>query len=192
MLFTTGLGAEWCLRRVQHDPSLTQKLMDMRKLTAQASSELRGAIYTLSSTVADVGLVPALEVLVSSFAEQYQLPVSFSAIGQAPDLSLLHQNAMHRVVRESLMNAYKHAQASHVAARVIFEPNHVTVVVQDDGVGLPPGVPERYTDDPAHFGLRTVARQIEELDGRFEVMNGEEGGAVVRAAIPLRTAVGGR
>jgi signal transduction histidine kinase len=191
MLFSTGLGAEWCLRRVQGDPALTQKIMDMRRLTAQASSELRGAIYTLSSTVADVGLMAALEALVTSFADQYHLPVSFSAIGQPPVLSLLHQNAMHRVVRESLMNAYKHAQASHIAARVIFESNHVTVVVQDDGVGLPPGVPERYADDLAHFGLRTVARQIEELDGRFEVMNGEEGGAVVRAAIPLRPADGG-
>jgi signal transduction histidine kinase len=193
MLFSTGLGAEWCLRRVHDDPALTQKLMDMRKLTAQAGSELRGAIYTLSSTVAEVGLVPALEVLVSSFAEQYHLPVSFSAIGQPPDLSLLHQNAMHRVVRESLMNAYKHAQASHVAVRVIFESDHVTVVVQDDGGGVPSGVLARYTDDLAHFGLRTVARQIEELSGRFEVMNGEEGGTVVRAVIPLRTAeVGGR
>jgi signal transduction histidine kinase len=65
--------------------------------------------------------------------------------------------------------------------------------VQDDGGGVPSGVLARYTDDLAHFGLRTVARQIEELSGRFEVMNGEEGGTVVRAVIPLRTAeVGGR
>ncbi len=193
ILFSTGLGAEWCLRRAKNDPALSAKLMDMRKLSAQASSALRGAIYTLSSTVADVGLVPAMETLVASFVEQYHLPVSFSMVGSAPDLSILHQNAMHRVVRESLMNAYKHARASHVAARVIFEPEQVAVVVQDDGVGLPAGVAERYADDLSHFGLRTVARQIEELSGSFEVMNGEEGGTVVRAVLPLRTAdMGGR
>ncbi|MGH2388873.1 MAG: histidine kinase, partial [Chloroflexota bacterium] len=184
MLFSTGLGAEWCLRRAKHDQALTEKLIDMRKFTAQASSALRGAIFTLSSTVADVGLVPALESLVASFVEQYHLPVSFSTVGRPPDLSILHQNAMHRVVRESLMNAYKHARASHVAARVIFGPDQVAVVVQDDGVGLPSGVLKRYADDESHFGLRTVARQIEELAGCFEVMEGEEGGTVVRAVLP--------
>ncbi len=187
MLFSAGLGAEWCLRRAQHDPPLAQKLMDMRRLTAQAGSELRGAIYTLSSKVADVGLVPAIEELVGSFVEQYHLPVSFSTTGQPPYLSLLRQNALHRVVRESLMNAYKHASASHVAARVIFEAERVTVVVQDDGVGLPPAVAERRADGTSHFGLRTVARQIEELGGRFEVMDGEEGGAIVRAILPARS-----
>jgi len=191
MLFSAGLSVEWCLQRSRQDPRLTHKLTDVRRLTAQAGSELRGAIYTLSSTLADVGLMPALETMVGSFVEQYGLPVSFSAVGQPPDLALLRQNALHRVVRESLMNAYKHARASHVAARVIFDADHVTVVVQDDGVGLPPGLVDHYTDVEGHFGLRTVARQIEDLAGTFEVMNGEEGGTIVRAILPARTPTGG-
>ncbi|HVC83465.1 MAG TPA: histidine kinase [Chloroflexota bacterium] len=191
MLFSAGLGTEWCLQRSRHDPELTHKLMDVRRLTARAGGELRGAIYTLSSTLSEVGLVPALEAMVGSFVEQYHLPVSFSTVGQLPDLALLRQNALHRVVRESLMNAYKHARASHVAARIIFGMDQVTVVVQDDGVGLPTGLAEHYTEDAGHFGLRTIARQIEELDGRFEVTNGEEGGTLVRATLPSRTPPGG-
>ncbi|HEY8287468.1 MAG TPA: histidine kinase [Chloroflexota bacterium] len=191
MLFSAGLGTEWCLQRSRHDPELTHKLMDVRKLTARAGGELRGAIYTLSSTLSEVGLVPALETLVGSFVEQYHLPVSFSTVGQPPDLALLRQNALHRVVRESLMNAYKHARASHVAARIIFGADQVAVVVQDDGVGLPAGLVVNDAEDGGHFGLRTVARQIEDLDGRFEVMNGEEGGTLVRATLPARTRPGG-
>jgi signal transduction histidine kinase len=128
----------------------------------------------------------ALATLTNSFREQYELPTSLSAVGQPPKIPLLTQNAMHRVVRESLMNAYKHARASHIAVRVVFEPDTVTVIVQDDGVGLPPHVIDRYAEDSAHFGLRTIAKQLEELQGAFEIMNGEESGTVVRATIPVK------
>ena len=131
----------------------------------------------------------ALETLTNSFTEQYELPVSLSAVGQPPTIAILAQNAMHRVVRESLMNAYKHASASHVAVRIVFDADTATVVVQDDGVGLPPEVVDRYTEDSAHFGLRTIAKQIEELGGVFEVMNGEESGTIVRATLSVRRPV---
>jgi signal transduction histidine kinase len=186
ILFSLGLGVEWCMQRVDGDSSLSNKLGDMRRLTANASGELRSAIYTLSSRVAEVGLMSALETLTNSFTEQYELPASLSAVGQPPKIPLLTQNAMHRVVRESLMNAYKHARASHIAVRVVFDPYAVTVVVQDDGVGLPQQVIDRYAEDSAHFGLRTISRQIEELQGAFEIMNGEESGTVVRATIPVK------
>jgi signal transduction histidine kinase len=186
ILFSLGLGVDWCMQRVEADLPLSSKLSDMRRLTASASGELRSAIYTLSSRVAEVGLMSALATLTNSFTEQYELPASLSAVGQPPKIPLLTQNAMHRVVRESLINAYKHAHASHIAVRIVFEPNTVTVIVQDDGVGLPQNVIDRYTEDSAHFGLRTISKQIEELQGAFEIMNGEESGTVVRATIPVK------
>jgi signal transduction histidine kinase len=186
ILFSLGLGVDWCLQRASEDDRLGQKLTDMRRLTAEASNELRSAIYTLSSTVAERGLMPALEALTTDFTEQHGLPVSLSTMGEPPlNLPVLTQNALHRVVRESLMNTYKHARAGHAAVRIVFEPASIVVVIQDDGVGLPHEALQRYAEDPTHFGLRTVRRQIEELDGQFEIMNGEEGGTVVRTAVPI-------
>jgi signal transduction histidine kinase len=186
ILFSLGLGVEWCMRRADGDSQLTGRLRDMHKLTASASSELRSAIFTLSSNIAEVGLVPALERLAHDFAKQQSLPVSLSSSGDQPTIPVLCQNAIHRVVRESLMNAYKHAQATHVSVRVIFDPTFTTVVVQDDGVGLSEHVIERYAEDPAHFGLRTVSKQVEQLGGTFEIMNGDESGAIVRATVPIK------
>lgn len=189
ILFSLGLGVDWCLQRPTGDKDLEKKLVDMRRLTAQAGNELRSAIYTLSSTVAEMGLMPALDALARDFTDEHGLPVSLSSIGSVPmNLPLLTQNALHRVVRESLMNIYKHAGADHAAVRLIFEPTEVAAVVQDDGIGVPEQVLERYADDPSHFGLRTVKRQIEELQGQFEIMKGEEGGTVVRATVPVAMA----
>ena len=170
---------------VQGDSQLAARLQDMHKLTANASSELRSAIFTLSSDIAEVGLLPALERLAHDFTRQHDLPVSLSWSGQKPEMPVLSQNALHRVVRESLMNAYKHAQATHVSVRVVFEPGFATAVIQDDGVGMSQEVMERFANDPAHFGLRTIAKQVRELQGTFEVMNGDESGAVVRAVVPV-------
>lgn len=192
MLFSSNLGVDWCLQRTE-DAVLTAKLSEVRKLTAQASSELRSAIFTLSSRVAEIGLLAALEQLTNSFIVQQDLPVQFSAIGQLPiGLSVLIQNALHRAARESLMNAYKHAHASHVAVRLICEEERLTLVIHDDGVGLPSHVTAHFGQDPTHFGLRTVARQIEELGGHFEVRNGEEGGVIVHAMVPAVAGPEGR
>ncbi len=188
ILFSIGLGVEWCMLRADNDFQLTSRLQDMHKLTATASSDLRSAIFTLSSDIAEVGLMPALERLAYDFTKQQNLPVSLSSSGEHPEVPLLSQNAIHRVVRESLMNAYKHAQATHVSVRVIFDPGFVTVVIQDDGVGLPRELIERYALDPTHFGLRTIAKQVEQLHGSFEIMNGDESGAIVRAVVPIQRA----
>jgi signal transduction histidine kinase len=186
ILFSLGLGVDWCMHRVGDDGALGGKLQEMRKLTASASSELRSAIFTVTSRVAEVGLMPALQTLATDFLQQYSLPVSLSSSGQQPEIALLSQNALHRVVRESLMNVYKHAQATHISVRLIFEADSIAVVVQDDGIGLPEHIIQHLGDDPAHFGLRTIARQIEDLGGSFEILNGEESGAIVRASVPAK------
>lgn len=192
LLFSSNLHVEWCLHHAEGNDLMTRKLCDIRRLTAQASDEMRSAIFTLSSRIAEVGLVPALEQLSAAFSEQYALPVSFSATGRPPvELPVLTQNALHRVVRESLMNIYKHARASHATVRLVFEGNTITAVVQDDGIGLSEAVVQRYTEESAHFGLRTIARQIEQVGGRFEIRNGDEGGTVVRALVPAGLETGG-
>jgi signal transduction histidine kinase len=186
MLFSAGLAADWCQKRLHDEHAMTQGLSEIRTLIAGASSELRSAIFTVSSQAAEVGLIEAMTSLTATFSEQYKLPTSFSAVGDFSNLTLLQQNALHRVARESLMNAFKHAHAQHVATRMVTEAGAVTVIVQDDGVGIPQHVLDHYMDDPGHFGLRTVARQITDLQGRFEVMNGEEGGVIIRATLPMR------
>jgi signal transduction histidine kinase len=186
LLFTSNLRVEWGLQQVSEQSPLQRTLTEIRGLTAQASQELRSAIYTLISPVAEIGLVPAIEQLTGTFSDQYGTPVSFSTSGLLPeDVPVLAQNALHRVVRESLMNVYKHAQASHATVRLVSTPQAITVVVQDDGIGLPARVEEHQAGTEGHFGLRTLKRQVEDLHGQFAVRAGEDGGTIVRATVPM-------
>lgn len=87
---------------------------------------------------------------------------------------------IYRVVQEGLINALRHAQASRVDIDVRSDPQHITVTVADDGVGMPAA-----ETPPGHFGLRGLAERIARLGGVFSVNRREPHGVCLLAEIPL-------
>ena len=76
--------------------------------------------------------------------------------------------------------------ASEVVVSLRYGTESLTVVVQDNGVGISAEALASYRDVPDHFGLRTVAEQIEGLGGVLDVYSDEdEQGTIVRAVIPF-------
>jgi signal transduction histidine kinase len=185
MLFGVGLRLQWSLEQLPADSALRAPLEEARHLSARAGGELRGAIFTLCSDIAEIGLVPAVERLVREQAARAGWAANVVVRGAVPELPVLVQNAAHRVVREALMNAYKHARATEVVVSLRFTPAALTVVVQDNGIGIPAEALAAFRQTPDHFGLRTVAEQVESLGGELAVYNNDEQGAALKAVIPL-------
>ncbi len=186
LLFSIGLRVQVSLDRLPGDSPLRDQLTEARRLTASAGHELRGAIFTLSSDIAEVGLAAAVERLVAGQAGKADWATRVVLQDIPGDLPVLIQNAAHRVVREALMNAYKHAAASEVMVSVRCAGALMTVLVQDNGVGISAEALAAYRENADHFGLRTVARQIEGLGGDLSIYNDDDGGTVVKAMIPLQ------
>jgi len=186
LLFSIGLRVQVSLDRLPEDSPLREQLTEARRLTASAGNELRGAIFTLSSDIAEVGLAAAVERLVASQAGKADWTTRVVLHEIPADLPVLLQNAAHRVVREALMNAYKHAAASEVMVSVRRAGPLMTVLVQDNGVGISAEALAAYRENADHFGLRTVAKQIEDLGGDLVIYNDDDGGTVVKAMIPLQ------
>jgi len=186
LLFSIGLRVQVSLDRLPEDSPSREQLTEARRLTASAGNELRGAIFTLSSDIAEVGLAAAVERLVASQAGKADWTTRVVLHEIPADLPVLLQNAAHRVVREALMNAYKHAAASEVMVSVRRAGPLMTVLVQDNGVGISAEALAAYRENADHFGLRTVARQIEGLGGDLVIYNDDDGGTVVKAMIPLQ------
>src|SRR5438067_1626227 len=185
MLFGVGLRLQWSLEQLPAGSALREPLEEARHLSARAGGELRGAIFTLCSDIAEIGLVPAVERLAREQAARAGWSANVVASGAVPELPVLVQNAAHRVVREALMNAYKHASATEVVVSLRFTPAALTVVVQDNGVGIPAEALAGFRQAPDHFGLRTVAEQVESLGGELAVYNNDEQGAAMKAVLPL-------
>ncbi|MEO3779675.1 GAF domain-containing sensor histidine kinase [Micromonospora sp. B11E3] len=82
------------------------------------------------------------------------------------------------VLRESLSNAVRHAEASRVAVAVRVEAGWVAVTVTDDGRGCAP--------DAARGGLVNLRERAERHGGKFEVCPASPRGTRLHWTVPLR------
>lgn len=140
----------------------------------------RQVIYDLTPGL-EVALPVALERLAANLSQRGQLTVRVALVGATQRLNLSQHSVLLRTAQEALLNIQQHARARSAQLTLIFEPRAVTLVVQDDGVGLLDGTYER----PGLHALRAVRYRLAELDGQLAVFEGESGGVTVRATLPL-------
>ncbi|RCG26224.1 GAF domain-containing protein [Sphaerisporangium album] len=81
------------------------------------------------------------------------------------------------VLREALSNVVRHARASCAEVAVEVRDHRLTLVVEDNGVGLPP--------EGRRSGLRNLAGRAAQLGGTFEVHPAAPAGTRVTWRIPL-------
>ncbi|MEV6979662.1 GAF domain-containing sensor histidine kinase [Sphaerisporangium sp. NPDC051017] len=81
------------------------------------------------------------------------------------------------VLREALSNVVRHARASKADVAVTVGDGRVTLVVQDNGVGLP--------EDGRRSGLRNLRERADRLGGEFTAERVAEGGTRLTWSVPL-------
>src|ERR1700683_1662099 len=148
---------------------------------ARLYDAMHGLIPRLTPLSLDtLGLAETLESLVRDWQRRRPSPL-LSLRHQLPsDLGASVTLAAYRVVQEGLVNALRHAGATHVVIDVSSAAQRLTVSVSDDGVGLP-----AQWSRPGHFGLRGLAERVEHLGGTLHVGNSEPHGVCLTAQIPL-------
>jgi signal transduction histidine kinase len=107
--------------------------------------------------------------------------VRTTVVGTVQPLSQAYHMVLLRCAQEALLNVQQHAHAHSVQIALTFEARAVTLVIQDDGVGLLDGTYER----PGLHALRAVRYRLSELDGQLAVFESENGGVTVRATLPF-------
>jgi two-component system, NarL family, sensor histidine kinase UhpB len=148
---------------------------------ARLYDALHGLIPRLAPPALDqLGLGAALESLVRDWQQRRASPQLTLRHELPADLGTSAALAAYRVVQEGLVNALRHAQATHVDIEVSSTAESMTVAVTDDGVGLPTPWAR-----PGHFGLRGLAERVGHLGGDFEVGNVAPRGARLSVRIPL-------
>jgi signal transduction histidine kinase len=153
---------------------------DPTRATARLIGDLR-PIY-----LEDLGFAPALEMLARQMEEQHGLNLHLTIQGAptrlAPDLEL----AAYRIVQQALTNVATHAQARNAWLEVAFAPEHLTLVVRDDGIGFTP--PEQPADltRQGHFGLMGMRERALLHGGQITITSAPGQGTTVVARLPLR------
>jgi signal transduction histidine kinase len=141
----------------------------------------RLAVELRPKALDDFGLVPALERLGESFAEQSGIAVDVQANLDSDRLPGEVETALYRIVQEALTNVAKHAGASRVSVVVTKREGAVTAVVEDDGKGFGASGGEG-----EGLGLVGMKERVGLLDGRLAIESTEGAGTTVVAEVPVR------
>ena len=150
-------------------------LADLRALAVATLQDVRRlAVELRPKALDDFGLVPALERLTSTFAEQTGIDAQLES--QLPDDRLPSEieTVLYRVVQEALTNVVKHARARHVSVLLHARPGRVAVVIEDDGRGLAEG---DGTGDG--IGLVGMRERVALVGGRLELESSANGTTIV-------------
>jgi signal transduction histidine kinase len=157
-----------------------RSVAELRELVVETLQDVRRlAVELRPKALDDFGLVPALERLAETFAEQTGIRVHLEAALGDARLSAEVETAVYRIVQEALTNVIKHAQAGTVSVVLTRKGDRVVVVVEDDGRGFDPG----RTDD-ARLGLVGMRERIALVDGRVSVESRPGEGTTVVAEVP--------
>jgi signal transduction histidine kinase len=90
------------------------------------------------SVLDDLGLVPALDWLLSDLAGRTQIRIALEEVGDRLLLSSEQELVIFRVAQEALHNIERHAHASQVVVRLANDGGRRCLDVSDDGCGFDP------------------------------------------------------
>ncbi|MFW5685588.1 MAG: sensor histidine kinase, partial [Spirochaetota bacterium] len=95
-----------------------------------------------------------------------------------------------RAVAEGLSNIAKHAHARSARVRIIEQPDAITVVIQDDGIGFNAGAPELRSGssnggaDNDHFGLIGLRERARLAGGTLAIQSAPGNGTTLQLSFP--------
>jgi signal transduction histidine kinase len=164
------------------EEDVRRSVLALRELVVSTLQDVRRlAVELRPKALDDFGLVPALERLAETFAEQTNVTVDVEAVLGEERLEAEVETALYRIVQEALTNVIKHANARTVSVVLTRQGDRVAVVIEDDGRGFDP---EEARGE--RLGLLGMEERIALVDGRLLVESRPGQGTTVAVEVPLR------
>ena len=166
----------------EQNPEAAAKALDAgMSLLGQSVTETRRLISGLRPPILDEqGIVPAIEHLVHETGEPEGPAVELVVNVRFGRLHPLLENAIFRIVQESLTNARRHSQSDQVRIELTQKGSRLHIEVRDWGIGFDPeGVGDR------GFGLRGVRERARVLGGKVSVHSAPGKGTRLTAVLSL-------
>jgi two-component system, NarL family, sensor histidine kinase DevS len=153
----------------------------LRELVVTTLQDVRRlAVELRPSALDDFGLVPAIERLAGTVAEQSELVVDLEARLGDQRLPAEAETALYRIVQEALTNVVKHASAGRVSITLVRKEGFAVVVVEDDGRGF-----ELEATRAGSLGFVGMRERVELVGGRLRVESTPGAGTTIVAEVPV-------
>ncbi|KGQ64487.1 ATPase [Gallibacterium anatis] len=162
------------------DPQAKEKsfkiIADFEQALNDGYVQLRELLSTFRLTIQEANLKLALEQVIESLRNQSDAQITLEC--SLPSQIFTAQQLVHalQVVREALLNAIKHSQATLI--EVIAHTNQDgenEIIVADNGIGIPS------LDEPeGHYGLNIMQERTAQLNATLTIQRRPTGGTEVK------------
>ena len=176
----TGItaGADACIEMMDISPDMARKQMELIARTARSGmNEVRRSVRALRPDALErFRLSEALAQLCSDMQQTSHAAIRLDMRPADMRLSQDEEDAVYRIVQESVTNAIRHGHATEIDVQLSGENRRLSIVIQDNGIGC-----EKIE---LGFGLRHMRERLRLLGGSLRV-DGKKGFRI-EATIPLR------
>ncbi len=170
-----SLNAEGLERNIALTQHLVEKSVD---IVHRFARELRPAVLD------DLGLAPALQSFLRTFAARTGLRTRLKALADVEQLDISRRTVLFRVAQEALNNVARHAQATQVALSFHKMPDGIAMKIKDNGKSFDP---ERLLRGKSrkHLGLLGMRERLEMVGGRLVIESARGQGTTILARVPF-------
>lgn len=151
------------------DKTDKQKI-ELIKQIIKDTDELMNQVRSLSKhmkgdIVYELGLIPGLEILITSLTEKTRLNVIFNAKKIEAKLEKIVELHIYRIIQEIFTNIIKHSKAKNIEVKITQNKDKLYFCVIDDGIGFNINDVEKNNT----LGLIGIRERIKTIKGNIEI-----------------------
>jgi len=183
ILVGAKMDVAWAAQRCKAAlPEAAEKLERAIAVLDEGVEMKRRIIEDLRPTLLDnLGISSALDWQVRQACERAGLncELNLADLELPSDASI----AIYRIVQEAMTNIAKYASARNVDVELLGDTDGVSLIVHDDGAGLPAGV----ESNRLSHGIIGMRQRVRALNGTFKISSRPGTGTTIEVFIPLPT-----
>jgi signal transduction histidine kinase/ligand-binding sensor domain-containing protein len=186
-IFSASIHFDVANNRLPSDSPAKPSVQRGMELLTQVSKEGRNTLLALRRAASSQS---DLEEALSRLRGEFSLPANIDyrliTEGESELLRPLIRDEVYLIVREAVINAFRHSKASAIEVKVGYISRNLRVSVRDNGCGIDEELLKSGRE--GHWGLTNMRERAERIGGRFKVLSRAKAGTVVRLWIPGKLA----
>jgi signal transduction histidine kinase len=183
VLVSAKMDVSWVEDRLTDvDPEIASKLRRAQESLDAGVALKRKIIEELRPSLLDnLGLGAAIEWLAHQMCDRAGIEPVINVPLDAPTLPPAMSIALYRITQEALTNVIKYAKAKKVEIDLVQTSDAVSLVISDDGIGIPEGA----QNNRLSHGISGMRHRVRALRGEFSIHGTPGRGTMIEVTLPL-------
>lgn len=163
----------------------TERYQQALSMLDDACKELREVAHDMMPrSLEQEGLQAALSELTHRSMNNDQISAFFDCVGEQIHLPRSVEGNVYRIAQELVQNIFKHSGASEMYLQLIYRPESLLLLVEDNGKGI------ESDELDTGFGMKNIQIRAQAIHAHFHLENGPQSGTIATLRVPISKGVG--